>query len=194
MRRVFPLSPDGPAAEYTSLIGAHDGLTIADRTAWPRFGVKGPGAADWLKAAGVKLPAANRLASVDGMTVLRLGGNDITILGDPERLGPLADLQARWTTATGPKGYSSWREEAWAWLTLSGPALDETLARHCAVDLRPGRFADDQIAQTRFTHHDAVVIRRGGEANVLFDIASTAAVMRALRPAMRQDETVRRST
>lgn len=181
--QTFPLSPGGAAAAEAGLLGRQGGLTVADRSAWPRFGIKGPGAADWLAGAGVALPAPNSIAAAPGMAVLRLGGNDVTILGDPETPAPLAHLRARWDAATGPRGWSSWREEGWAWLHLSGPALPLTLARLCAVDLRPARFAPDAIAQTRFAHLDAVVIRRDGGAEVLFDITATAACLRDIRAA-----------
>ena len=181
--QVFPFSSGGAAEAEAVLMGSADGLAVADRTPWPRFGIKGPGAADWLAGAGVALPVPNRSMALPGMLVLRLGGNDVTILGDPAQPGPLADLRARWDAAAGPKGWSSWREEGWAWLHLSGPALPGVLARLCAVDLRPACFAPDAIAQTRFAHLDAVVICRDGGAGVLFDITASAACLRDIRAA-----------
>lgn len=179
--QTFPFASGGAAEEAAALLGQHDGLVVTDRTHWPRFGLKGPGSADWLAAAGVTLPAPNRIDSSSGATVLRLGGNDITLLGDPAAQEALVALRDRWEAANGPKGYSSWREEAWAWLHLEGPALEAALARLCAVDLRPGCFDPEAIAQTRFAHVDAVVIRRGGAAEVVFDIAASAMVLRRIR-------------
>lgn len=179
--QTFPFAPGGAAEEAASLLGHHDGLVVTDRTHWPRFGLKGPCSADWLSASEIALPAPNRLHVSSGLTVLRLGGNDITLLGDPAAPEALTSLRARWEAAEGAKGYSSWREEAWAWLHLDGPALEEALARLCAVDLRSGRFAPEAIAQTRFAHVDAVVIRRDGAAEILFDIAASAAVLRTIR-------------
>jgi len=181
--KLFPLSPGGAAEAETALLGRIGGLTVADRTQWPRFGIKGPGAAEWLAGAGLALPAPNRSAALPGKLVLRLGGNDVTILGDPSVPDPIKALRAQWDAAVGPKGWSSWREEGWAWLHLSGPALPGVLARLCAVDLRPHRFAPDAIAQTRFAHLDAVVIRRESDAEVLFDITATAACLRDIRAA-----------
>ncbi|MFN3642517.1 MAG: hypothetical protein ACK4TB_06270 [Gemmobacter sp.] len=183
--QVWPLSPGGAAEAEAVLLAAGPGLTVTDRTPWPRFGIKGAGAADWLTAAGLALPAPNRLAAVFGMAMLRLGGNDVTILGDPADPAPLAGLRARWDAAPAPKGWSSWREEGWAWLHLAGPSLPGVLARLCAVDLRAGRFAPDALAQTRFAGIDAVVIRRDHGAEVLFDITATAAALRDIVQAAR---------
>lgn len=52
-----------------------------------------------------------------------------------------------------------------------------------AVDLRAGRFAPDAIAQTRFAGLDAVVLRRHGGAEALFDVTATGAVLRAVAQA-----------
>lgn len=184
-RPLYPLEPGGSAHAEDIHLGAAEGLTIEDRTAAPRFGLKGPGSADWLAANGVALPAINQLARAGGLVVLRLGANDITLLGDPGAPDALDAVRRRWDMASAPKGYSSWREESWAWLRLSGPRLNETLARHCALDLRPGRFADDAIGQTRFAHVEAVLVRAGAGFDVLFDITATAGVLRDLRRAHR---------
>lgn len=179
--QTCPFFPGGAAEDVAPLLGQRDDLSVSDRSHWPRFGLKGSGSADWLADAGVALPAANRLSLSSGFTILRLGPNDITLLGDPAAPEALAALCARWEAAPGPKGYSSWREEAWAWLHLDGRALEDALARLCAVDLRPGRFVPEAIAQTRFAQVDAVVIRRSGAAEVFFDIAASAAVLRTIR-------------
>jgi sarcosine oxidase subunit gamma len=179
LTQVFPLNEGGAAADRAGLLGDHDGLCIADRTAWPRFGIKGPGSADWLRAAGIELPEPNRMAVQDGMVVLRLGRNDIILVSADGVPGAVSALRQRWEDATAPKGYSSWREEAWAWLHLDGLQLDWTLARCCAVDLRLPTM--DKIAQTVFAHVDAVVIRRDSGVDLWLDIAATGAVLGTLR-------------
>jgi len=177
--QVFPLDESGAAADRAPLLGDRHGLRIMDRTSWARFGLKGQGSADWLQDAGIDLPAPNRMALLPGMVVLRLGRNDIVVLSQDGTPDAVAALRQRWQDDPGPKGYSSWREEGWAWLHLGGPALDQTLARCCAVDLRLP--LTDRVAQTVFAHVDAVVIRRRDGADILFDIAATGAVLTRLR-------------
>lgn len=179
--QLFPFQAGGAAEDAAHLLGDRAGLCVTDRTHWSRFGLKGPGSADWLSDEGILLPDFNRFDTDRGLTVLRLGGNDIAFLGEAAQSDEIAALRARWGAASGPKGYSSWREEGWAWLNLDGPALEYALARCCAVDLRPGRFDPDTIAQTRFAHVDAVVMRRDGAAEILFDIAASATVLRTIR-------------
>jgi sarcosine oxidase subunit gamma len=95
----------------------------------------------------------------------------------------LARLRAMWEAAAAPRGWWAWREEGWAWLHLSGTRLPGVLARLCAVDLRPGWFAADSIAQARVAGMDAVVIRCDGQAAIPFDITSTATMLRAIATA-----------
>lgn len=80
LHKTFPLQPGGAAAEFAPFLGDQAGLRIADRTSWPRFGVKGLGSADWFDGLGITLPRPNVLAERTDMTVLRLGQNDITVL------------------------------------------------------------------------------------------------------------------
>jgi len=181
LHQTFPLQPGGAAVEFAAYLGDQAGLCIADRTGWPRFGVKGPGSADWFESIGIALPRPNMLAERTDMTVLRLGQNDITVLAACQSSAEVLQLVTAWQAAAEPKGYSSWRDEAWAWLHLDGPALEDTLAACCAVDLRPAHFAADQIAQTRFAHVDAVVLRRESGVDVLFDISTSGTVLKTIR-------------
>jgi sarcosine oxidase, subunit gamma len=183
--RTFPLDLLGSAADAAPLLGAAHGLTIEDRTAWPRWGLKGPGAAGWMEAAGLALPGINRWGGHGAFIILRLGTNDVTLLGNPALSDDLTDLRTRWEHAPAGRGWPSWREDGWAWLALSGPSLPGVLARMCALDLRPGRFGPDAIAQTRFAHLDAVVICRDGGAEILFDITATAGALRDIAAAAR---------
>lgn len=167
---VFPFEPGG-AAHGTVLPSAPVALT--DLTASPRFGLKGGGGAAWLTAHGIALPAINRIGSHRGMRVLRLGNEDILLLG--ENAGEaLAELRGAWESDSGPKGYSSWREEGWAWMRLSGPATAEAMSQLCALDLRAAKFSTEDIAQTRVGHIEAVTFRTPAGFDVLFDITASA--------------------
>ena len=167
---IFPFEPGG-AAHGTALPSGDVALT--DLTDRPRFGLKGGGSAAWLAAHGVALPAVNRIGSHRGLRVLRLGNEDILLLGEDAGKA-LAELRSAWESDSGPKGYSSWREEGWAWMRLSGPAIAEAMSQLCALDLRADRFGAEDIAQTRVGHIEAVTVRAPGGFDVLFDITASA--------------------
>ncbi|RUU83024.1 hypothetical protein [Mesorhizobium sp. M7A.F.Ca.MR.362.00.0.0] len=167
---VFPFMTGG-AADGTKLpIGA---VRLSNLTASPRFGLKGGGSAAWLTAHGISLPAVNRIGAYRGMRILRLGNEDILLLAEGAGEA-LAELKAAWANDVGPKGYSSWREEGWAWLRLSGPHAPQAMCRLCALDLRADIFGVDDIAQTRVGHIEAVTFRSQSGFDVLFDVTASA--------------------
>ncbi|MDX8439704.1 hypothetical protein [Mesorhizobium australafricanum] len=168
--RISPFMPGG-AADGTRLTSGAVALT--DLTHKPRFGLKGGGSAAWFAAQGVTLPAINRIGDHRGMRVLRLGSEDILLLADGAE-ETLAEVKTAWQAAPAPKGYSSWREEGWAWMRLSGPRLAEAMSRLCALDLRAEKFGADDIAQTRVGHIEAVTFRSPTGFDILFDITASA--------------------
>jgi sarcosine oxidase, subunit gamma len=168
--RIFPFSVGGAALAAALPNGL---VTLTDLTGRPRFGLKGSGSSTWLQAQGVSIPAVNRIVMFRNMRVLRLGYEDFVLLA--ERSGEeLADLLAAWHTEAGPRGYESWRDEGWAWMRLSGPQVATAMAQLCAIDLRPERFADNEIAQTRVGGIEAVLFRSGAGFDLLFDITMSA--------------------
>ncbi|WP_217568860.1 hypothetical protein [Mesorhizobium sp. GbtcB19] len=174
--RIYPFMPGGAADGIKLVSGA---VVLSDLTASPRFGLKGCGSAAWLAAQGIPLPAVNRIGKHHGMQVLRLGNEDILLLA--EGVGEtLAEVKTAWHAATAPKGYSSWREEGWAWLRLSGPRLAEAMNGLCALDLRPEKFGPDDIAQTRVGHIEAVTFRSPAGFDILFDITASAYFARSV--------------
>ena len=173
--QLWPLSRGGAATDMRPLLAAHSELQIADLTPLPRFGLKGPGAAEWFSAQGFDLPQVNRHARQNGVTLLRLGGRDIMALADPGAPENLSAFVSRWQAA--PQGHSSWREETWAWLRLTGPAASNVMSRLTAFDIRDTAFAPDAIAQTRVAKMDMVLLRTEAGFDLLFDIASTAQVI-----------------
>jgi sarcosine oxidase subunit gamma len=183
--RRFPLSAGGSAQDTRLPSGA---VGLVDLTAEPRFGIKGPGSSAWLEGCGITLPPVNRIGTHGGLRVLRLGSEDFLIVD-----GELDTLTARWNNAAGPRGYWSWREEGWAWMRLSGPAVNSIMARLCALDLRAGRLREDEIAQTRVSQLEAVLVRAGEGFDVFFDIAATAFFVRTVILAAKQVAGERRS-
>lgn len=174
--RIYPLMPGG-AADGTGLISG--AVVLSDLTDKPRFGLKGGGSAAWLAAQGITLPAVNHIGEHRGMRVLRLGNEDILLLAE-DTAETLAQVKTAWHATTAPKGYSSWREEGWAWMRLSGPHLTEAMSALCALDLRPQKFAADEIAQTRVAHIEAVTFRSPAGFDILFDITASAYFARAV--------------
>lgn len=152
---------------------------MIDLSALPRFGLRGPGTSAWLTEQGCPLPPTiHQTAEADGMTVVRLGAEEVVLLPDPATGSPrLSQLRQGWAAATGPKGYDAWREESWCWLSLTGPGVAEALPLLTAIDTRPDVFGPGAVAQTRAMHMDAVLIRhdRGGQPglDMLFDMASS---------------------
>ncbi len=177
--RVLPFMPGGAAADLPLVSGR---VVLADLTGLPRMGLKGMGSADWLAGRGLALPAVNRVSHQDGLKILRLGREDILLTGEdnPDGLRAIADA---WHADPGPRGYWSWREEGWAWMRISGPGADAAMRRLCALDLRPGRLADDALAQTRVGHVEAVTLRGAAGYDVLFDITVSAFFARAVAAA-----------
>ncbi len=174
MSAVYPLSKRGAAAELREKLVATEAVTLADLTPWPRFGLKGSGAADWF-ATRLPLPDVNRIADADGLRVLRLGPRDIMVLGQSAGSPEVAALRELWEGD--PQSYSSWRDETWAWLRLTGAGAEGIASRLTAFDLRESNFGPQDIAQTRFAHQDGVLLRTTDGFDILFDIASTARVV-----------------
>lgn len=140
-------------------------LALCDLSPLRRVGFKGPGAAEWLAAQDVVVPAVNRAARQrDGSLVLRLGANDVMIVSDLACTSGLpAALIGRWTGLPDPppeaRGFPVPRQEGFCWFALSGARADALMAKLCAVDLRPHKFADGEIAQTSVARLSAVVAR-----------------------------------
>lgn len=107
-------------------------LAVGDLSGLARAGVKGPGAADWLAAQGIPVPAApNSWAPLPGGgLVARLGLSEF-LLED----GPAGDTAVTFAaTPTPPRAYPVLRQDAA--LALRGGALPELLAQTCSVNFR----------------------------------------------------------
>ena len=178
MSAVYPLSATGAAADAVAKLGTTGRTTIADCTAKARFWLKGSGATAFFAAQSIPLPKVNQHAAVGDAQVVRLGRSDIMVLGTD---GAVFNLRTAWEAA--PQGYSSYREETWGWLRLTGAGAEATLRRQTAFDLLGGAFSTNAIAQTRFAHQDGVILRCDGGFDLFFDIASTVQVLGDLHAA-----------
>jgi len=124
---VSPLVDDLATARFVGADKAKQ-LAVADLSQQPRFGCKGPGAAQWLAALGVPIPAVPNSACQLGSQghVLRLSVTEFLIEGD-------ADLVATLSAAPRAAGvYPVLRQDAC--LLLTGSALPSLLLQTCNVN------------------------------------------------------------
>lgn len=110
-------------------MNSHVQLSVVNERA--RIGCKGPGAAEWLRARAVPVPAAaNTIAAwgVDGGLVARLGSSEFFI---EAAASAIAALNA--ALAVGPAGvYPVLREDAA--FTVEGPGVHDALAQICHIN------------------------------------------------------------
>ena len=138
-------------------------LALADLTVLPRIGFKGRRPLDWLAGNGVALertpnrafrqPAGGLVAVLAMTEVLVLGGLD----GDE---GLVATLESAWSMATADGVFPVPRRDSYFWFAITGEHAAAMFAKICAVDLRPRRFAEFDVAQTSVARTNCVVIRR----------------------------------
>ena len=141
-------------------------LAICDLSGLARMGIKGAGIGRWLSAQELSVPEEpNRaLRQNDGSLMAMLADNEALILADIEQSGRHID---RLTGAFGsagdlpdmPAGLVVPRQHGLAWFRITGHEMAPTLAKVCAVDLRPAFFDDLRVAQTSIARLTAIVIR-----------------------------------
>ncbi len=177
-------------------------LGLADLSALPRLGVKGPGTADWLAGQGIQVPAESNQAvrQSSGVLAARLAPSELMLLGDLSGdlsgdPAPLDAIAAAWRAEPQspvpperPRGFLLPRQHSHFWFVLSGDCTAGMFAKICGVDLRPGKFANGRIAQTSIARMNAVVIRddQGGVLayHLLGDSASAEYLWDCLLDAM----------
>lgn len=158
-RRAFPL--DGRLAAARGPAWAD---RVTDRTARPRFGLRGPGVPAWCAERGLPFPErVNRCTEFNGGRVARLGRTEILVLPDA--------LDAP-CPAVGPGAgvYDGYREEGWAWFRIEGPGTGAALAQLTSADLRPSRVRAGDVVQTHLAALDAVIVAVGEDGDRAFDI------------------------
>ncbi len=141
-------------------------LGLADLSVLPRTGFKGIGTVEWLAEQGLTIsPDSNRAyRQAGGELAARLAPNEVFLVDDLAATGQLVgQLDAAWNWGSErPRrliGYPMPRAESHAWFAVSGRQAPAMFARICGIDLRPGKFADGQIAQTSVAKMSAIVIR-----------------------------------
>jgi sarcosine oxidase subunit gamma len=160
---------------------------FADLSALPRGGFKGWRVWSVLGQLGIACPSINNRATEqpDGALCLRLGDSEALLLSGLRA----ANMQPRALTGhEASEGfYPVPRRDTHAWLLLLGAAMPSLLAKICAVDLRPHKFAPLSIAQTRIAAVSAVIARRDAGAipafHLLVDTTSAEYVWSALHVA-----------
>lgn len=131
MTSPLPLSPIHEAL-ITSGAASKDAaeaarLAIVDLSPRARTGVKGPGAANWLAALGLPLPAVpNSWQPIEGGLIARLGSSEYLIEATP------AVVEQIMQTPRSAGVYPVLRQDAC--LQLSGSALSQLLRQVCNIN------------------------------------------------------------
>ena len=166
-------------------------LALCDLTPLKRIGFKGWATAEWLIGQGVTLEdAPNRVyPQIDGARIARLSKGEFVVLGDLQGRSNLPDrLSAAWSINSANGCFRVPREDANAWLCVSGEKASAMFAKMCGIDLRPHRFANNQIAQTSLARMNAIIMRadRGKTLtfDIVFDLASAVYLWDAILDAM----------
>ena len=182
-----PIDYGDPEAEFA----AARRLGIADCTALPRTGYKGPGALDWLRAQGLAIGDRDNLAYAqrDGFLAARLAPTETLILGSLSgEPGLAAALDGNKFHPARAGAYRVPRADTNCWFRLSGAEAAAMFAKLCAIDLRPHKFEPGSIAQTSLAKLNAIIIRAdlGSVASyhVLADSASAMYLWSSLLDAM----------
>ena len=117
-------------------------LNIEDCSARPRCGCKGPGAEDWLRGQGYRVPAAPNSAALDGEGVLvaRLATSEFLLeavdSADAAGSTRVRNSRAQLNERAQPRDvYAVARQDSV--MTLSGLSLNALLRQVCSVDFAP---------------------------------------------------------
>lgn len=164
-----------PAAPPDDRVGRVGGVGLADLSPLTRWGVKGTGALDWLRAASWPVPDINNRAGRqrDGALVVRLGDGEALLL--EATTAPSPALRKLMADALPPRCYAVPREDSHLWFRLVGAQGPECLAKVCGVDFRLHRFADLSVAQTSLARLSAIIVRDDDRAGAAFHILADSA-------------------
>jgi sarcosine oxidase subunit gamma len=175
--RFEPVGEGLAAVELPGRASFTGGLALVDLSPLPRAGYKGRDTAPWLTGQGLALGAGTNRAYADpsGLRLARLSEGEVLLLGglDGDRAA-LDRLDAAWSPAAGLT-FAVPRQDSHAWFVVVGEQVAVMLAKLCGVDLRPGKFPEDGIAQTSLAKMSAILVRRSFAGMPAFDILADSA-------------------
>jgi len=149
---------------------------LLDLSVLPRTGFRGTRAAEHLEAAGLPVPAKPNQAeqSANGELVLRLSMKEFWVLGSLADNGAAIDaLNQR--PLPDSDCYPLYCQDSHNWVTMTGAALPETMAKVCGVDLREASFAKGAVAQTSAARINVIVVNHEVNGIPCFSILSDSA-------------------
>lgn len=111
---------------------------------------------------GVGLPAANRSARQDGVTV-QWFGHGVWLINADVALDGIAAV----TDQT----------DAWAVVTVTGDGVEDVLARLVPIDLRRAQFKTGHTARTMLGHMNVAITRTGGDRFEIMVMRSMAGTL-----------------
>lgn len=132
-------------------------LGICDVSNLNRFGVKGPHAADWLKASNINLPVGtNRWTKLDsGSLVMRLGNTEFLLEDQPEN-GLCQSLSGTNVNESGV--HKVIRNDA-AFI-VSGELTPALFSEVCAIDLSGDALEDNRLVMTVIAGVSATMLKQ----------------------------------
>lgn len=152
--------------------GAMGEGALYDFSLMPRFGVRGAGAADFLKERQLGAPTAvnTAVSSDDQRWVARLGKTEYWVLAPTAKEDYPSDMSG--VTAPADGCYPVPCNEGRAWFVLFHPRKTEVMAKLCGVDLREAVFPLGSIAQTSVARGNAVIIHHMVFGKPVFSVFS----------------------
>lgn len=132
-------------------------LALSDASCLERCGLKGPQAAEWLKAQGLPVPEQhNHWAALDGGGfIMRLGFSEFFLEDGPQGTQAAAARQA--LGAGAPGVYPVRRQDAA--IILGGPAVNDLLAQTCNINFAAAERDAHLVLMTSMVGVSVVIIR-----------------------------------
>lgn len=150
---------------------------LCDLSTLARSGVNGPGSKDYLLARGTDLPenANQSRRQANGDLVSRLSEFEYLRLGTAH-FSDASETSPDWGGDSAVRAYDIPRRDSHGWFVVSGRQAENVFAKLCGVDLRAGKFADGEVAQTSLALLSSIIIRHDiGQTPAYFVLmASTA--------------------